>query len=72
MYVTTVTLVDNRSPATVQLVTIDGGAPNTITIGPWQTATVSMNVPWALDGTATGFGAHHMELRFGSVTKFWI
>src|ERR1700730_8068540 len=72
MYVTTITLVDKRSSGTIQLMAVDGGAPNTVTVGPVQTVPVSMNVPWALDGTVTGFGAHHIELRFGSVTKFWI
>ncbi|HEY7144998.1 MAG TPA: hypothetical protein VH637_12195 [Streptosporangiaceae bacterium] len=72
MYVTTITLIDNRSPGTIQLFGIDGGAPSTVTVGPGQTIPVSVNVPWALDASATGFAVHHLELRFGSTTKFWI
>jgi hypothetical protein len=70
VYVTTITLIDNRSPVTIQLYAIDWPFSNTVTVGPGQTVQVSMNVPWALD--SGGFATHHLELRYGSTTKFWI
>src|SRR5215469_2960640 len=70
MNVTTITFLDNRSPATIRLTAIDTCGTTSVTVGPGQTAQVSMNVPWVSD--STGFPTHHMELQFGSTTMFWI
>jgi hypothetical protein len=65
-------MIDNRSTSTVQLVDIENrGAPGSgAAVGPGSALQVNMWVPWAT--TAADFPVHHLELQFGSVTRFWI
>jgi hypothetical protein len=63
--------LENRS--TLPLTLFSTLTSQTVSIGPNSSATIDMEVPWALSANGLfPFGANHLRVALGGVNRFWI